>query len=118
MDSEIEVCHFECPSSMSVGEVLGFFEELETNMISVKGDLVWDGKKEVFPFHEGMDYGEELSIVCQVGLFRGREHFRTEGNGIPCAILILFEEGARSNQGSVGEHLEGVLSVGEFENRL
>jgi len=103
---------------MLVGEVLGFFEELETNMIGVKGDLVWNGKKEVFPFHEGMDDGEEFSIVCRVGSFRGGEHFRTEGNGIPCAILILFKEGTRSDQGSVREHSKGVLSVREFENRL
>ena len=104
--------------SMLVGEVLRFFEELEANMIGVESDLMRNREKEVFPFHEGVDYGKELSIMCQISSFRGREHFRTEGNGIPCAILILFKEGTRSDQGSVREHSKGVLSVREFENRL
>jgi len=74
LDCKVEVCHFECPSSILVGEVLRFFEEFETNMVGVEGNLIWNGKKEVFPFHKGMDYGKQLSIMCQISLFRRREH--------------------------------------------
>ena len=87
-------------------------------MVGVEGDLVWNGEEEVLPFHKGMDYGEEFSIMCRVGSFRGREHFRTEGNGVPCAVLVLFEEGAGGDQGGIREHSERVLSVWELEDRL
>ena len=63
------ISELDTPSCMTVGQVLRFFEELETNVISVYRNHMWIGEKEWSPFTKGMHDSQHFSIVCQVFAF-------------------------------------------------
>src|SRR6202044_3921245 len=66
-----EVGKLYAPSSMSVREVLGLFEELETDMIRIHVYLVGRGDKDVSPFSQGVHDAEHFSIMSRIFAFRG-----------------------------------------------
>jgi hypothetical protein len=66
-----KVGKFYAPSSVSIREVLRFFEELEADVVRIHANLVGRGDKDVSPFSQGVHDAKHFSIVSGIFAFRG-----------------------------------------------